>query len=207
LYYGPYTMLSETVLIREVKNRDRQALEQLHDQYAPVLLGLCLRYCGNRADAEDVLHDAFIKILSNIDSFLERSTGSFEGWMKRITVNTALNFLREKSKMNKRVELDPVQEWLSDEQEEEISLAGYAGLLEKEEILKIICELPHGYRTVFNMYIFEEYSHKEIAEILKCNESTSKSQLFKARAILRKKIMDVLSKQEIRNEKRYTSTR
>jgi RNA polymerase sigma-70 factor, ECF subfamily len=191
-------MLSETVLIREVKKKDRRALEQLHDQYAPVLLGICLRYCGNRADAEDTMHDAFIKILSKIDSFLERPNGSFEGWMKRITVNTALNFLREKSKMFKRVELEPIQEWLSDEQEEEISMAGFAGLLEKEEILEIICELPYGYRTVFNMYIFEEYSHKEIAEILNVNESTSKSQLFKARAILKKKILDVLSKQEIR---------
>jgi RNA polymerase sigma-70 factor, ECF subfamily len=191
-------MLSETVLIREIKKRDRRALEQLHDQFAPVLLGICLRYCGNRADAEDILHDAFIKILSNIDSFNERPNSSFEGWMKRITVNTALNFLREKSKMNKWVELDPVQEWLTDEQEEELSLAGFAGLLGKEEILQMICELPHGYRTVFNMYIFEEYSHKEIAGLLNCNESTSKSQLFKARAILKKKIMDVLSKQEIK---------
>ena len=175
-------------------------MEELHDRYAPVLLGICMRYCGNRDDAEDVLHDAFIKILSNVDLFHERPNSSFEGWLKRITVNTALNFLREKSKMNKWVELDPVQDWLSDEEEEEASLAGFAGRLDKNEILQIICELPYGYRTVFNMFVFEEYSHKEIAGLLKCTESTSKSQLFKARAILRKKITDILSKQIIHND-------
>jgi len=190
-------MFSESALLREVKKKNRQALEQLHDRYAPVLLGLSLRYCGNLADAEDVLQDSFIKILAGIDSFTERPDSSFEGWMKRITVNTALNFLRDRSKINKWVELDPSQEQLSFQEEEEVSLAGFAGLLEKNEILQMICDLPYGYRTVFNMYVFEEYSHKEIAELLNCSESTSKSQLFKARAILRKKVTEVLDRQII----------
>ncbi|NVO21109.1 MAG: RNA polymerase sigma factor [Bacteroidetes bacterium] len=186
-------MLSETALIKEVKKKNRQALEELHNRFAPVLLGLCLRYCGNRADAEDVLHDSFIKILSNIDNFLEKSGSSFEGWMKRIAINTSLNFLRNRSKTNNWVELDPIQEQISVEDEEELSLAGFAGSLEKEDILQMICELPYGYRTVFNMYVFEDYSHKEIAEALNCNESTSKTQLFKARAILKKRILEVLN--------------
>lgn len=172
-------------------------MEQLFDHYAPVLLGLSLRYCGNRADAEDVLQDSFIKILSGIDTFSERPDSSFEGWMKRITVNTALNFLRERSKINKLLESDSIQEQWTQQEEEEISLAGLAGLLDKDEILQMICDLPHGYRTVFNMFVFEEYSHKDIADLLKCSESTSKSQLFKARAILRKKVTEVLDRQII----------
>jgi RNA polymerase sigma-70 factor, ECF subfamily len=190
-------MFSESALIREVKKKNRRSMEMLFDRYAPVLLGLSMRYCGNRADAEDVLQDSFIKILSGIDSFTERPDSSFEGWMKRITVNTALNFLRERSKINKLLESDPIQEQWTQQEEEEISLAGLAGLLDKDEILRMICDLPHGYRTVFNMFVFEEYSHKDIADLLKCSESTSKSQLFKARAILRKKITEVLDRQII----------
>ena len=87
-------MFSESSLISEVKKRNRKALEELHNRYAPALFGLSVRYCGNRTDAEDVLHEAFIKILSGIDSFVERPGSSFEGWLKRITVNTALNFIR-----------------------------------------------------------------------------------------------------------------
>lgn len=199
-------MFSETALIRELKKKNRRAHEELHDRYAPILLGLSLRYCGNRADAEDILHDSFIKILSKIDSFIEKPGSSFEGWMKRITVNTALNFLRDKAKMNKWVDIDPLQDQLTNEEEEEVSLAGFAGMLEKNDILQLICELPHGYRTVFNMYVFEDYSHKEIAEIMNCNESTSKTQLFKARAILRKKITELLSKQYSTNAKGIASS-
>jgi len=99
-------MFSETNLIKEIKNRNRQALEELHDRYAPVLLGLCIRYCGNRADAEDVMHDAFIKILTHIELFMERPNSSFEGWLKRIAINTALNFIRERSKTNRIIDLE-----------------------------------------------------------------------------------------------------
>lgn len=189
-------MLSESALIKGVQKRNREALEELHDRYAPALLGLCMRYCGNRTDAEDVLHDAFIKILMSVGKFMERPNSSFEGWLKRIAVNTALNFLRDKTKMSRVVELEPVQEWIPEE-EEETSLAAFAGRLEKDEIMAMICELPHGYRTVFNMYVFEDFSHKEIAEALNCSENTSKTQLFKARAMLQKKITEVLSKQSV----------
>jgi RNA polymerase sigma-70 factor, ECF subfamily len=187
-------MLSESALLKGMKKRNRKALEELHDRFAPVLLAMSMRYCGNKADAEDILHDAFIKILLNVDSFIEKPGSSFIGWMKRITVNTALNFLRDKSKMSRLFELESVHDE-AHEEDEEVSLAGFAGMIDKEDIMKMICELPQGYRTVFNMYVFEEYSHKEISEVLKCTESTSKSQLFKARAILQKKITELLSKQ------------
>jgi len=191
-------MVSETTLLKEIRNRNRKALEELHRRYAPVLLGLSLRYCGNRADAEDVLNDSFIKILSNIDRFLERPNSSFEGWLKRITVNTALNFIRERSKARKWVELDPLAENYTEDDPDPDSLAEIGGMLGQDELLQMICELPEGYRTVFNLYVFEEYSHKEIAEVLGCSESTSKSQLFKARAVLKKRVLESAGRPMIR---------
>jgi len=193
-------MFSETVLIREVKKRNRKALEELHNLYAPVLLGLSLRYCGNRTDAEDVLHDSFIKILSAIDSFIERPNSSFEGWLKRITVNTALNFIRGKAKANFLVGLNPSMDEMQEDLSADDPLPGMGDFLTKDMILQMICELPDGYRTVFNMYVFEEFTHKEIATELNCTENTSKSQLFKARAILRKKIIEKVDKQMIKSD-------
>lgn len=193
-------MLSEKALIQEVKKRNRKALEELHNRYAPVLMGLSLRYCGNRSDAEDVLHDAFIKILSGINSFDERPNSSFEGWLKRITVNTALNFIRSKTKTNLVVSVNPMVEDLQEEQTADDSFLKMGEFLTKDIILQMICELPDGYRTVFNMYVFEEFSHKEIASELKCTENTSKSQLFKARSILRRKILEKVDKQMIESE-------
>jgi len=190
-------MFSETALISEVKKRNRKALEELHNRYAPSLLGLCMRYCGNRTDAEDVLHDAFIKILAALDSFIQRPNSSFEGWLKRITVNTALNFIRGKAKANFLVGLSPSMEELQEEQATEEPLLRLGEFLTKDMILQMVCELPDGYRTVFNMYVFEEFSHKEIATELNCSENTSKSQLFKARAILRKKILEKVDNQMI----------
>jgi RNA polymerase sigma-70 factor (ECF subfamily) len=193
-------MLSEKALIQEVKKRNRKALEELHNRYAPVLMGLSLRYCGNRTDAEDVLHDAFIKILSGINSFDERPNSSFEGWLKRITVNTALNFIRSKTKTNLLVSVNPMVEDLQEEQTAEDSFLKMGEFLTKDIILQMICELPDGYRTVFNMYVFEEFSHKEIASELNCTENTSKSQLFKARSILKRKILEKVDKQMIESE-------
>lgn len=193
-------MLSEKALIQEVKKRNRKALEELHNRYAPVLMGLSLRYCANRSDAEDVLHDAFIKILSRINSFDERPNSSFEGWLKRITVNTALNFIRSKTKTNLLVSVNPMLEDLQEEQTADDSFLKMGEFLTKDIILQMICELPDGYRTVFNMYVFEEFSHKEIALELNCTENTSKSQLFKARSILKRKILEKVDKQMIESE-------
>jgi len=186
-------MLTEKALIQGVKNKDRDALTELHDRYAPALLGICMRYCGIRADAEDTLHDSFIKILSKIDSFLERPEGSFEGWLKRITVNTALNFLRDKTKNQRWLENEHILETLQEQGDESDIFSEYASQISKEDILLMVCELPAGYRAVFNMYVFEEYSHKDIADALGCSESTSKTQLFKARILLRKKLTEIIS--------------
>jgi len=168
----------------------------LYDHFAPTLLGLCKRYCGNIEDAEDVLHDGFIKILQNLDKFKPRNNGSFEGWIKRIMVNTALNHIRSKTKERNFFDFDTLQEviHLQETEEENLFFKEITGKISKEELMAMICALPAGYRAVFNLYVFESYSHKEISEILGCSENTSKSQLSKARSVLRKQLKQVLNK-------------
>jgi len=168
----------------------------LYDHFAPTLLGLCKRYCGNIEDAEDVLHAGFIKILQNLDKFKPRNNGSFEGWIKRIMVNTALNHIRSKTKERNFFDFDTLQEviHLQETEEENLFFKEITGKISKEELMAMICALPAGYRAVFNLYVFESYSHKEISEILGCSENTSKSQLSKARSVLRKQLKQVLNK-------------
>ncbi len=166
----------------------------LYDRYAPTLLGLCKRYCGNLEDAEDVLHDGFIKALQNLGNFTPRENGSFEGWMKRIMVNTALNHLRNKSKEKNLFSFvtQGNDAFPDDAGEDPQFFTEISGKVSKEELMSMICNLPHGYRTVFNLYVFESYSHKEISETLGCTENTSKSQLSKARSMLRKQLNHIV---------------
>lgn len=178
-------------LVKQAIRRETGALEALYDQFAPKFLAVCMRYCGNQEDAEDVLHDGFIKIIQNIHKFRIQETGSLEAWMKRIVVNTALNFLRDRLKENRNVSLDPQIERFNIEERDEQDFPEPFLHLDKDQILKMICDLPLGYRTVFNMYVFENYGHKEIALQLGFTENTSKSQLSKARALLRKKIFQL----------------
>jgi RNA polymerase sigma-70 factor (ECF subfamily) len=184
-------------LVKDIQRRKDGVLDTLYNSYAPVLLSICLRYCGNLQDAEDVLHDGFIKILKHIHGFKTMSSGSFEGWMKRIMVNTALNYLRDRNKNRQLLDIDPLRDRIQEEEEDPASWGDLQEQISKEEIMRMICELPPGYRAVFNLYVFEEYSHKEISEQLLCSENTSKSQLSKARRLLRKMISEVIEKQKV----------
>ena len=182
-------MLSDEEIIRDIQRRRNLAVETLYDRYAPSLLAVCLRYVGNRQDAEDVLHDSFIKIIRKIATFRKRETGSLGGWMRTIVVNTALNFLRDRQKATNTVP----SEYLSDapdavEEEEGSGTSGKFPPVPQEKVMELICGLPEGYRTVFNLYVFEDFSHKEIAAMLSVTENTSKSQLSKARAMLRRQL-------------------
>ncbi|MDP1622120.1 MAG: RNA polymerase sigma factor [Bacteroidales bacterium] len=183
----------EEDLIKKAIARDVSALEALYDHYAPALLSVCFRYCGNRDDAEDILHDGFIKIIGKIQTFKIRSEGSLEAWMRRIMVNTALNFLRSRLKERSFVDIDPILEKTVVDDDHEADPEEIFLQIDREQIMELICELPAGYRTVFNLYVFEEYGHKEIAQILECSENTSKSQLSKARALLRKKMNQLIN--------------
>ena len=188
-------MKDEELLIKSLVRNRSDAIRQLYEHHSPFLLSLCLRYCGNLEDAEDVLHDGFIKIIRNIHTFKPRENGSFRAWMKRIMVNTSLNFLRDRSREKKFLDIEPLAEKISSGETEEPDAFIDPGKFSQEVVMSMICELPAGYRAVFNMYVFEDFTHKEIAEALQCSENTSKSQLFKARAMLRRKLENQMIKQ------------
>lgn len=187
----------DETLIKKAISRDSGAIEALYDTYAPKLLAICFRYTGNREDAEDILHDGFIKIIRNIHTFKITSAGTFEAWMKRIMVNTALNMLRARIKEQKNVDIDPLIDRLNFSDQDDADHDASYHMIDQDQILTWICDLPIGYRTVFNMYVFEQYGHREIAELLGISENTSKSQLLKARGLLRKKLNQMVNNEMI----------
>lgn len=164
-------------LIDKCKQGERKAQEQLYRKYAHILFGICLKYSHNKMEAEDSLHDSFMTIFEKIGQY--RSKGSFEGWIKRITVNTILQKFRKEEFLN------AVSENMEGE-EEEID-TGYDGI-GLQTLLGYIQELPNKYRTTFNLYVLDGYSHKEISELLGTSTGTSKSNLARARMILKEKI-------------------
>lgn len=164
----------EAQLIKALRKADPKAQRQLYDKYATRMLGICRRYIGDPMAAEDVLVEGFMKVFDKIEQF--KSEGSFEGWIRRIMVNEALGYLR----LHKR----DLQEATLDEA---YGVADYSfadQLLEAEEMMQMVETLPVGYRTVFNLYAIEGYSHAEVGTLLGITESTSKSQLHRARALL-----------------------
>ncbi|MCE3228399.1 MAG: polymerase subunit sigma-70 [Bacteroidetes bacterium] len=160
--------------------RDEKAFELLYKTYYRTLFGIALRYSRNREEAEDILQDAFIKIFHSIDSFSMQ--GSFEGWLKRIVQNTAINNYRSNLKFDLHIDVSEKED-IADESLNDIFTSFNA-----KDIVEILNRLPEGYRIVVNLYCIDGYSHKEIAEILNISISTSKSQLFKARAFLKNMI-------------------
>ena len=171
----------------EAKAHEQAFIGALYDKHAPWLLAVCLRYTGNREDAEDVLHDGFMKIIRSYESFTAKQTGSLEAWMRRIIANTALNHIRDHKKERMFTALDPVLESAQVPEDQD----DFGGCdLSKDQLMDLVCDLPIGYRTVFNLYVMEDYSHKEIAEMLGISENTSKSQLMKARNVLKKRLLE-----------------
>ncbi|MGD1946971.1 MAG: RNA polymerase sigma factor [Croceivirga sp.] len=168
--------MSQDELIKYCKEQNRQAQEELYRNYSGVLFGMCLKYSRNRSEAEDNLHDAFMTIFDKIAQYNHK--GSFEGWMKRITVNTVLQ------KYRKEKHLDVVSENLGETAE----IENEAKDISLSRLLKYIQELPNKYRMTFNLYVLDGYSHKEISELLGTSTGTSKSNLARARMILKEKI-------------------
>ncbi|MGE5107283.1 MAG: RNA polymerase sigma factor [Sphingobacteriales bacterium] len=168
-------LISETDLILGCIEGNRRMQEILYQRFAPKMYAVCLRYAGNADDAQDLLQEGFIKVYNNLHKF--RGEGSFEGWIRRIFVNTSIEHFRRKSKLRTVAENENTGA-------EDKSLTALDNLGEKD-ILKLIQELSPGYRTVFNLYVVEGYAHKEIAEMMGISEGTSKSQLARAKNILR----------------------
>lgn len=164
-------------LIKNCINNDAQAQSQLYKRYASKLFSLCLKYSKNYAEAEDNLHDAFITIFNKIEQY--NNKGSFEGWLKRITINTALQRYRQDVGVYDIVNEGNIEDVTVDIDDEGISI---------DYLLKIIQELPDRYRLVFNLYVLDGYSHVEISELINISIGTSKSNLARARIILRDKI-------------------
>jgi RNA polymerase sigma factor (sigma-70 family) len=168
-------------IIIKCKSQDPDAQKVLYDLYKDTLYAVCLRYIKSTHDAEDVFIDAFYKIFTKIDHF--KGEGSFEGWMRRIMVNESLMFLRKKTNLHLTVELPEKEVAEIQEEEDDMSF---------DDIMKVLDELPVGYRTIFNLYVFEDMKHREIAEMLGISINTSKSQLILAK----KRLYEILKKKE-----------
>lgn len=175
--------MEERILAEGCRKGENAARRELYDRYAGRLMAICLRYAGDRAAAEDLLHDAFLKIYGVFDRFSYRGPGSLRAWIERVTVNVALEWLRARS----RVDIRTLDEGRALPLESEPEAASVAAV-PREVLMRFIGELPDGYRTVFNLYCMEEYSHREIALMLGINEKSSSSQLFRARAMLARKV-------------------
>ncbi|HNW89348.1 MAG TPA: sigma-70 family RNA polymerase sigma factor [Bacteroidales bacterium] len=182
-------------LIDGCKKWHKKAQNELYDKYAGRLFAVCLRYISNRNDAEDVLQESLVKIYKNIDSFSYTEDKAFYYWMNRIVVNTALNHIRKNLKNKFDTDINQVENEFSGP--DNAAFSQYDEIIEyigSQKLFQIVQELPDGYRTVFNLYVVENYSHKEISEQLDISVNTSKTQLLRARKMLSSKISKIIDK-------------
>ncbi|MBK8848120.1 MAG: sigma-70 family RNA polymerase sigma factor [Bacteroidetes bacterium] len=171
--------MNEAELVAQCLAGEAKAQQELYNRFAPRMMSVCLRYAENREEAEDFLQDGFIKVFTKLSSF--KFEGSLEGWMRRVLVNNMLDELRRKLQMPG---MDVIDARFNDPPSASLPTDG----IQAKELMTLIASLPAGYRTIFNMYVLDGYSHKEIAAQLKIAESTSKSQLSRAREYLQKRI-------------------
>ncbi len=178
-------MTEKEKIIRACAKGKRKAFNKLYEMYAPKMLGVCLRYGKSYAEAEDVLQEGFIKVFQKIESFAFQ--GSFDGWIRRVMVNTAINHYHAQKKYYEN------ELYASSSEEEGERMETDNGFDEEqipsEILMAMIQNLPAGYKMVFNLYVFEGMTHADIASTLNISENTSKTQLFKARNKLKKEIL------------------
>ena len=175
-----------TWTIEKAKEGDRRAQKAIYDFLSSKMYAVCLRYMGDRDAAEDVLQDGFVTLFAKLDNF--SGEGSFEGWARKIFVNTALMNLRKNDVLKESEDVDSARS-LSSEAPSAVQDLGY------KELCAMISELPPGFRTVFNMYVIEGYAHNEIAQALGISEGTSRSQLLRARSMLQARILEKKKKE------------
>lgn len=173
--------MTEQELIKGCIKRDAKSQRMLFDQYSGIMMTVCRRYSNDQKEAEDLLQESFIKVFSHISQY--RFEGSLEGWIKRIVVNTALRVLK-----SKKIHFSAINE---DTHETQSIDSQALTNLNADELLKLIDNLPEGYRIVFNLYALEGYDHNEIAKLLNINPGTSRSQLSKARGLLKTQIKEL----------------
>jgi RNA polymerase sigma factor (sigma-70 family) len=172
-------------LVQRCKAGQRKAQEMLYKQLAAKMLGVCLRYATDRMEAEDMLQNGFIRVFQKMEDY--RGDGSFEGWVRRIMVHSSIEYYRKHHRMMQLVDFEGVG------QEPSVNAAA-ASSLEAKDLLDLIKDLSPGYRMVFNLFAIDGYSHKEIAEMTGITEGASKSQLSRARAILKEQITRIEKK-------------
>lgn len=165
---------TEAQLIAALKRGESRAHKVVYERFAGKMLAVCTRYCANRDDAEEVMLDGFMRVFEKIEQF--REDGSFEGWIRRVMVTESLMFLRKNKQWRQEIPIEDVVV------EPDYVWADTA--VNENDLLRIVNQLPDGYRTVFNLYAIEGYAHAEIAEMLGISEGTSKSQLSRARTLL-----------------------
>ncbi|GAB3687874.1 RNA polymerase sigma factor [Spirosoma flavus] len=190
---------TEAQLITALKRGESRAHKVVYERFAGKMLAVCTRYCANRADAEEVMLDGFMRVFDKIEQF--REEGSFEGWIRRIMVTESLMFLRRNKQWRQEIPIEettaePDYEWAD-------------ATLNEQDLLRMVNQLPDGYRTIFNLYAIEGYAHAEIAEMLGISEGTSKSQLSRARTLLQTNLKKLEQEPEYRTdyyEKTYRKT-
>ena len=175
-------LMTEKELIDNCRKNNPQAQRALYDLYARKMMAVCMRYGRDYDTAQDLMQEGFIKVFTAIDSYT--GNGSFEGWVRKIFINTALEYLRRNDILRETVDIDdnePLQE-IDDSTVEQMSA---------DELMELIAELPAGFRTVFNLFVVEGYNHKEIGTMLGITESTSRSQLTRAKKWLQKRLNEL----------------
>ena len=182
--------MEEQELAERCRQGDNLARKELYERYAGRMLSVCLRYAGDRETAQDLMHDGFLKLFDSFDKFTWRGEGSLRAWMERVMVNTVLQYLRKNDVMNQSSALENAPEAYEEPEGSSIDV------IPQKVLMQSISELPAGYRTVFNLYIFEEKSHKEIARLLGINEKSSASQLTRAKATLAAKVREWMKRND-----------
>jgi len=178
--------MNESELIDQCKSGKTLACKSLYEIYAEAMLRICYRYTGNMDTAHDLLHDGFLRVFTSLSSFTYKGEGSLRAWLTRVFTNVALEYLRKKDLLREGLSLEDAGN-LTDETEPDASRVSI------DTLMKFVAELPAGYRTVFNLYVFEEWSHREIAGKLNINEKSSASQLNRARKLLARRIREELN--------------
>lgn len=172
--------ISEAELIQRCLDNNTLAQNELYRRFAGKMMGVCMRYAKNRDDAKDIIQDAFVRVFLNLKSF--KAEGSFEGWIKRIMINTAIKHYHKNLKFSNNIEIDAAYDVGFE--------SNIVGKMAANELMAKVQTMPDGYRTIFNLYVVEGYQHNEIGEMLGISEGTSKSQLARARNYLIKLIQN-----------------
>ena len=173
--------MNEEQLITGCLNGNRSAQEELYNLYSRKMMGLCMRYVGDRETARDLLQDGFVKVFTSLN--LYSGTGTFESWIRKIFVNVTIEHFRKKDFLYDSMDLESIQSTVEDN--------STISRLSAEMIMDLVQQLPKGFRTVFNLFAIEGYSHKEIGEMLQISEATSRSQYARAKQSLKKQIVDL----------------